>query len=37
MDIMVYVFFVIGKLNHWKISRLSEKQSYVAARGGCQL
>ena len=29
--------FVIGKLNHWKISRLSEKQSYGAARCGCQL
>ena len=29
--------FVIGKLNHWKISRLSEKQSYGAARYGCQL
>ena len=29
--------FVIGKLNHWKISRLSERQSYGAARCGCRL
>ena len=37
MDIIAYVIFVIGKLNHWQISRLSEKQSYGAARCGCQL
>ena len=37
MDIIAYVIFVIGKLNHWQISRLSEKQSYGAAQCGGQL
>lgn len=37
MDIIACVIFVIGKLNHWQISRLSEKQSYGAAQCGGQL
>ena len=37
MDIIAYVIFVIGKLNHWQISRLSEKQSDGAAQCGGQL